>query len=54
MANITTQELEAMLTKLAEEFGLSVKEYVEKSISSKPPDVEPANQKFKDTLGLQK
>jgi hypothetical protein len=50
--NVTTELMEQALTKLAEEMGLSIKEYVELALTTRPPNVEPANQKFKDTLGI--
>jgi len=50
--NITTEMMEQALIKLAQEMGLSIKEYVEQALTTRQPNVQPANQKFKDTLGV--
>ena len=55
MSNITTEELEKALETLAEVFGSSVKELLDdKFKKGREPKVEPANDKFKEAVGLKK
>lgn len=49
--NVTTKEMETALEKLAEQMGMSIKEYVEGVLSgTRKPDISTAKDKFKQGL----
>lgn len=52
MENITTQEMQEALAKLAEQMGKSVKEYLDERLAGAKPDVSGANEKFRVAVGL--
>ena len=50
--NITTSDLEVALTKLVEDMGTSIVEYVQQK--SRTPDTKIAKDKLRENMGLKK
>lgn len=50
--NISTEEMQEALLRLAEQMGKSVKEYLDSKLTGGKADVTNANEKFRTAVGL--